>query len=254
MKSVRSIVVLIGAVVGVGVLAAPAWALAPGHANITFATGSTGSATATGVTAAAARVWTPGASDIHGVGCCASDITKTATGEKVIEGTTQTRFPFVWNSDDSARFQVDSFDARGNYVGTAFTNAPSFVSEVGEVADTTATYIGTWHTESNADALDGSLHFSTAKGASATLSANVRTVAWITTVGPTHGSARVFLDGKLVATVSTHAASIGHRRTKFARAWWGGPNDPVHTIRIVNAGTPGHSRVDVDGVLTVTED
>ena len=37
-------------------------------------------------------------------------------------------------------------------------------------------------------------------------------------------------------------------------AWWGGPNDPVHTIRIVNAGTSGHSRVDLDGILTVTED
>ena len=254
MRLVRLIAVIAGTVVGGGVLAAPAWALGPSHANITFATGSTVNATATGVTASAALVWTPGASDIHGVGCCKSDITRTTTGDKLVEGTTQSRFPFLWNSDDSMRFQVDSFDNRGNYVGTAFTNAPSFVSLVGEVPDALMTYAGNWHTQTTADALDGSVHFSTAKGASATLSANVRTFAWITTVGPTHGSAQVYLDGKLVATVSTHAASVGHRRIAFTRAWWGGPNDPVHTIRVVNAGTPGHSRVDVDGVLTVTED
>ena len=254
MRGVRSIAVLIGVVVASGLLAAPAWALGPSHANITFATGSTVNATATGVTASAVLVWRAGASDIDGVGCCRSDITKTTTGEKVAEGTSQNRFPFLWNSDDSMRFQVDSFDDRGNYVGTAFTNAPSFVSLLGEVPDSLATYTGAWHTQTTVDALDGSVQFSTAKGASATLSANVRTFAWITTVGPTHGSARVFLDGTLVATVSTHASSVGHRRIMFARAWWGGPNDPVHTIRIVNAGTPGHSRVDVDGFLTVTED
>jgi hypothetical protein len=254
MKMVRWIAVTAGMVLGGGVLAAPAWALAPSHANITFATGSTVNPTAGGVTASAVLVWTPGASDVHGVGCCMSDITRTTTGDKLVEGTTQSRFPFQWSSDDSMRFQVDSFDNLGNYVGTVFTNAPSFVSLLGEVPDSLATYAGTWHTQTTADALDGSVRFSTAQGASAALSANVRTFAWITTVGPTHGSAKVFLDGTLVATVSTHAASVGHRRIAFARAWWGGPNDPVHTIRIVNAGTAGHSRVDVDGILTVTED
>ena len=65
---------------------------------------------------------------------------------------------------------MDSFDARGNYVGSAFTNAPTFVSNVGAPPDADATYAGAW------------------------------------------------------------------------------------SIRIVNAGTSGHSRVDVDGFLAVTED
>ena len=139
-------------------------------------------------------------------------------------------------------------------VGTAFTNAPSFVSLLGEEPDPLATYAGTWHTETTADALDRSVHFSTAKGASASLSANVRTFAWITTVGPTHGSAKVVLDGKLVGDRVHACGQRGAPPDRVRPGMVGGPNDPVHTIRIVNAGTSGHSRVDLDGILTVTED
>jgi hypothetical protein len=250
----RSFTAVLGVVLAGAALAPPAWALAPSHANITFATGSTVDVTATGVTASAVLVWTAGASDISGVGCCTSDVVDAVTDATLVEATAQTSFPFRWASEDSKRFRVDSFDARGNYVGSAFTNAPTFVSLFGDPPDSDATYTGAWSTRTTASALDGSLHFSTAKGAAATFSANVRTLAWITTVGPAHGSAQVFVDGRQVATISTHAATVGFRRVKFARAWWGGPNDPVHTIRIVNAGTAGHSRVDVDGFLAVTED
>jgi hypothetical protein len=254
MRLRRSVIAIVGAAVCTGALAAPAWALAPSHANITFAAGSTVTETPTGVTASAVLVWRQGASEVHGVGCCRSDVLDDLAGTTLVEGTPQTRFPFQWASDDAKRFRVDSFDASGNYVGSAFTNAPSFVSELGAVPDSDATYTGAWSSQTTASALGGSLHFSTRKGASATFAANVRTLAWITTVGPTHGSAQIVVDGRQVATVSTHAATVGFRRVKFARAWWGGPDDPVHTIRIVNAGTSGHSRVDVDGFLAVTED
>jgi hypothetical protein len=254
MTPLRSLAVVLGVVVAGSALASPAWALAPSHANITFRTGSTVDPTSTGVTASAVLVWRQGASDVAGVGCCANDVVDAFTGTKLVEGTPQNRFPFMWQSDDSKWLRVDSFDARGSYVGSAFTNAPSFVSNFGDPPDSDATYAGAWSTQTAASALGGSLHFSTKKGAAASFSANVRTLAWITTVGPTHGSALIFVDGRQVATVSTHAATVGFRRVKFARAWWGGPNDPVHTIRIVNAGTSGHSRVDVDGFLSVTED
>jgi hypothetical protein len=254
MRSLRTVTAVVGAAACLGALAAPAWALAPSHANITFASGSTVTETTTGVTASAVLIWRQGASDVGGVGCCTSDVVDDLAGTTLVDATAQARFPFAWASDDSKRFRVDSFDARGNYVGTAFTNAPSFVSLFGDTPDSDATYTGAWSTQTTASALGGSLHFSTAKGAAVTFSANVRTLAWVTTVGPTHGSARILVDGRQVATVSTHAASVGFRRIKFARAWWGGPDDPVHTIRIVNAGTAGHSRVDVDGFLAVTED
>jgi hypothetical protein len=248
----RPAAILAAAVAVCAATPAPAFALAPSHANITFATGSTVTPTASRLTASSVLVWSPGASDISGVGCCTSTVSDGITD--LVEGTTAHRLPFTWNSDDPKRLEVDSYDDDGNYVGTAFTNAPSFVSMFGVVPDDEATYTGAWATRTVAGALGGSLHSSTAKGASVTFSASLRTLAWVTTVGPTHGSARVYVDGKLVATVSTHAAHVGYRRIMFSRAWWGGPNDPTHSIRIVNAGTSGHSRVDVDGFATVTED
>jgi hypothetical protein len=254
MRRWRILIGIVTVVVAGAAIAAPADARSPSNANITFRIGSTvnqvGPAT---IVAQAILTWTPGASNV-GARCCTNDIQDVTTTPTFLAETSANRYPFTWNSDDPKVLEVDSFDARGNYVGSAFTNAPSFVSLMGEVPDDFGSYTGAWATQNTANALDGSLHSSTARGASVTFSDNVRTLGWITTVGPTHGSAQVFLDGKLVATMSTHAASVGHRRIAFARAWWGGPNDPVHTIRIVNAGTPGHSRVDVDGVLTVTED
>jgi len=64
----------------------------------------------------------------------------------------------------------------------------------------------------------------------------------------THGTARVYLDGHLTATVNLRSAAPIHRRIVFAHAWRG---DGVHTIKIVCAGTPGHPAIDIDAFLTV---
>ena len=48
----------------------------------------------------------------------------------------------------------------------------------------------------------------------------------------TRGSARVYLDGHLSATVDLHSATAIHRRIVFAHTWSG---DGVHTIKIVCA-------------------
>lgn len=254
MRRWRILIGIATVVVAGAAIAAPADARSPSNANITFRIGSTvnqvGPAT---IVAQAILTWTAGASNV-GARCCTNDIQDVTTTPTLLAETSANRYPFTWNSDDPKMLEVDSFDARGNYVGSAFTNAPSFVSLMGEVPDAFGSYSGAWATQNTANALDGSLRFSTAKGASVTFSDNVRTLGWITTVGPTHGSARVYIDGHLAQTVSTHAATTGFRRIAFARAWFAGPNDPLHTITIVNAGTAGHSRVDVDGFINVTED
>jgi hypothetical protein len=233
--------------------AAPAWALSPSNANFTFQVGSTVNPgnTPDAVIAKAILVWKPGASNV-GAACCTNQIFDST--DSLIGETTANRFPFTWNSDDVLVDRIDSFDSRGFYVGSAFTNANSFVSIFGVVPESMGTPTGIWKTQPTANALGGSVMYSTAKGASMSLTANVRTLGWVTTVGPTHGSARIFVDGKPVATISTHAATVGYRRIKFVRAWFTGPEDPAHTITIVNAGTAGHSRVDVDGFLNVSED
>jgi len=253
MRRWRILIGIVTVAVVSAAFAAPASARAPGNANITFQIGSTVTEPNPGtIVAHAILTWTPGASNV-GAGCCTNDI-QDASADSFLAETTASRYSFIWNSDDAKRFEIDSYDARGFYVGSAFTDAPTYVSIAGEADDAFATYTGTWSTQTSTHALDGSLHSSTAKGASATFAANVRTLGWITTVGPTHGSARVYVDGRLAQTVSTHASTVGYRRIVFARAWFTGPADPTHTITIVNAGTAGHSRVDVDGFINVSED
>lgn len=252
MRRWRILIGTVTAVLAAGAFAASASARSPSNANITFKIGSTvtqvGPST---IVAHAVVTWSPGASNV-GATCCTNHVTDSLG--TIDAETTANRFPFTWNSDDPESFEIDSFDSRGFYVGSAFTNAPSFVSQFGQVGDEFGTYSGSWHVQTTANALDGSQHDSTAKGASVKFTASVRTLGWITTVGPTHGSAQVYVDGHLAQTVSTHASTVGYRRIVFARAWFSGPDDPDHTIRIVNAGTAGHSRIDVDGFINVAED
>src|SRR6476659_2784295 len=253
MRRLRIFIGIVTAAVVSAALAGPASARSPSNANITFQVGSTVTELGPGtIVAHAVLTWSPGASNVGG-SCCTNDV-QNDTADALLAETTANRFPFTWNSDDAKRFRIDSYDSNGFYVGSAFTNAPTYVSIMGEADDQFGTYSGMCHTQTTANALDGSLHFSTAKGASVTFASTVRTLGWITTVGPTHGSARVYVDGHLAQTVSTYASSIGYRRIAFDRAWFTGPADPTHTITVVNAGTAGHSRVDVDGFINVSED
>jgi hypothetical protein len=62
-----------------------------------------------------------------------------------------------------------------------------------------------------------------------------------------HGSAKVYVDGVLKATVGTKAASKLNRVIAYAFQW---ASDGAHTLRVVNVATAGHPRVTVDGFLT----
>jgi hypothetical protein len=76
----------------------------------------------------------------------------------------------------------------------------------------------------------------------------MRMFSWITTKGPTYGSAKIYVDGKLATTILLHAPTLRPGRVVFQRAW---PSDPTlqttHTVKILVVGTAGHPRVDVDG-------
>jgi hypothetical protein len=71
-------------------------------------------------------------------------------------------------------------------------------------------------------------------------------MAWVAAKGPSRGSATVFVDGVYIRTVSLYAKSGQSRAVVFAINW--GTN-AAHKVEIVNAGTTGHSRVDVDAFL-----
>jgi hypothetical protein len=197
----------------------------------------------------AVMTWTQGTSPT-GAACCHNVVVDGNANQ--IE-TTGNRVPMSFKNRSNALpgFRVDTYDANGIYVGSAFSEAPSFVLFVGSVQDGRWTYTGTWHSEALANAWGGSVHYSTTAGATAVGSGG-RSIEWVTTTGPTHGSAKVYIDGVDVATVSTYSPTVQYRRAVFH---YEGPSiGGAGTIKIVNLGTPGHPRVDVDAIVLTSED
>jgi hypothetical protein len=63
---------------------------------------------------------------------------------------------------------------------------------------------------------------------------------------PDRGSAKIYVDGKVDATVDTHAAVAQNRIIVWQHALGKG----AHTVKLVNLATKGHPRIDLDAVHT----
>ena len=67
----------------------------------------------------------------------------------------------------------------------------------------------------------------------------------VMTKGPGHGAVRLYLDGVLKATIDTKAATYRYRQYVYDF----GPLAPgAHTVKLVNVGTSGRPRIDVQGM------
>jgi hypothetical protein len=55
----------------------------------------------------------------------------------------------------------------------------------------------------------------------------------------------VYVDGVLKSTVNTYSLSAQSRIIAFERSIPAG----THSVKIVNVGTSGHSRIDLDAIL-----
>ena len=146
----------------------------------------------------------------------------------------------------SYRFAVRAVDAAGN--ASAFEYGRTFRVRAFADRGLAVRYRGSWGTSWSTAFTGGTAHLSTAAGASATFRFRGRQVAWVASVGPTRGKARVYVDGHFARTVNLHAATSGARRIVLTRSW---ATTGDHVLRIVVAGTAGHPRVDVDGFVTI---
>ena len=112
----------------------------------------------------------------------------------------------------------------------------------------TYTYASTWHSTSFAGAWGGAARYTAAAGASATFHcASCRTLAWVTDKDAAHGSARVYVDGVLKATVNTQSSAPVNRVIAYKFGW---TTNGAHTLKIVNVATSTHPRISIDGFLT----
>ena len=139
------------------------------------------------------------------------------------------------------RYVVRAADGAGNSSGWAY--GPFIRPLVTQQTSTAVTYRGTWTTVWSRSYSGGSMRYATAAGASASYTFTGSSVAWVGALGPTRGSAKVYVDGVYRTTVSLYAATGASRRIVYAVSWG---SQGTHKIRIVVVGTPRHPRVDVD--------
>jgi trimeric autotransporter adhesin len=112
----------------------------------------------------------------------------------------------------------------------------------------TIAYHGSWTARRVATAYGGSARRAGRAGASASLRFTGREVAWVASLAPGYGSARVYVDGHPITTVHLRSSRLVERRVVFVRNW---ATVGRHTIKIVALGTAGHPTVDVDALLVV---
>lgn len=146
----------------------------------------------------------------------------------------------------AVEYQVRATDAAGN-VG-AWKSSAAFRLRLASERSSAVTYARTWKTSLSPSYLDGAVRQSRVAGAAASYTFTGSQVAWITARGPTRGSARVYVDGRHVATVNLYSPRLQTRSAVYAYSW---ATDGRHRITIRVSGTAGHPRVDVDGFAVV---
>ena len=144
------------------------------------------------------------------------------------------------------RFRVRAVDRAGN-VGDWATAGPF---RLGAVQGTSASVVrtGRWTTVLSPLYFGRRAAASQAAGASARITFTGQQIAWVSTLGPTRGQARVYVDGAFVRTVDLRSATGAVRRIVFARSW---TSPGRHTLEIRVVGTPGRPRVDVDDFVSI---
>ena len=142
------------------------------------------------------------------------------------------------------RYVVSAADGAGNRSGWVY--GPSIKPLVTQQSSTAVKFGGRWTTAYSTGYSGGTTTYATAAGASASYTFTGSGVGWVTEMGPTRGSAKVYIDGVDTATVTLHSSTTILRRIAYAFNW---ANQGIHTIKIVALGTAGHPRVDLDAFV-----
>jgi GH25 family lysozyme M1 (1,4-beta-N-acetylmuramidase) len=148
----------------------------------------------------------------------------------------------LWTFNDVHRFRIRATDNAGNT--SAWAYGPSFKVGFSQDSSTSVHYGTGWHGQSTVYASGGSLHYTATAGASASFTFSGAGISWAAYRGPDRGSAKIYIDGAYLTTVSTYSATYASHQVVFAKSW---VTNGTHTIKIVCVGTAGHARIDLDG-------
>lgn len=145
------------------------------------------------------------------------------------------------------RYRMRAGDAAGNLSGWVY--GPTFSVRRTEQTSASVRYSGSWKTAKASWASGGSVRYTGQKGASVSYTFTGSAISWVSVRSPRRGKADVYVDGVLKATVDLHTSTFQSRRVVFAMNW---AESGKHTITIVNRGSSGHPRVDLDLFVRIT--
>lgn len=186
------------------------------------------------------------ASDPGGSGITTYEIQRSRDGDAFLplaSGVTSPTLAVSLAPGHSYRFRVRARDRAGN-VG-AWVAGATVRAYLPQETSSGLSWKGTWRTGESAHYSGLADRFATAAGASVTYAFTGRAVAWVTTLAPDRGVAKVYLDGVLVKTIDCGTATAQARFVAFAKTW---SASGWHTLRIVVVGTAGRPRVDLDAL------
>ncbi|HXG26511.1 MAG TPA: trypsin-like serine protease [Candidatus Binatia bacterium] len=186
-------------------------------------------------------------SDTGGSGIGTYDIARSIDGGAW--QTIATKVPHAWvdawiPTSHNVRFQVRPRDWAGNMGAWKVGGAVRL--SIAQESGKSVTWSGTWKRLTVGGYAGGAARYSKTAGASATYRFTGRGIGFVTTKGPTLGKAKIYIDGRYVTTVNLYSSSWQYRFVAYQKTW---STAGDHRIKVVNAGTYGHSRVDVDAFV-----
>jgi len=142
------------------------------------------------------------------------------------------------------RYRVRALDYNLN--SSAYVYSPNFKVFRYQENSTTVVYGGSWLTSAFTSSYSGGFtKYAYAAGRTATFSVVARDFAFVAPKGSFRGSARIYVDGVWVATISEHATTSSSRQVLWATHFNAAA---LHSIRVF---VLGNGRIDVDCFLAL---
>ncbi|MEO7118265.1 MAG: hypothetical protein ABIZ34_04760, partial [Candidatus Limnocylindrales bacterium] len=144
-------------------------------------------------------------------------------------------------------FLVHATDRAGNESDAHLAPAQRLpVSRITQSTDTGVAVSPGWTVGSTTDASGYSLHRSKIAGSSISYTFVGMAIGWVAPVGPSKGTAKVFVDGESQGVISLVATAKHDRRVVFSKGW---TTMGTHTIRIIVRGGASAKQVGVDAFV-----
>jgi hypothetical protein len=144
------------------------------------------------------------------------------------------------------RFRVRARDRAGN-IGPWVYGATRSIGAISD-GSTSIAHRWMWGFDYGSNYWGGAGSWAKHKDATATVAFTGRSIGLVSSVGPGRGKARIYIDGRLVATVDTLAPTETWRQVVWLKSW---TSSHRHTITVKVLGTTGRPRFWVDGFILI---